>query len=171
MTRPAFDYFIDDEIARKGFEQASSAVLIDRWIPLVKFWIPGEPKAQPRVKAARVGVFVRMYTPNNADEWKGQIERFAGPFKPETPYDFPVRLDATFYFNRPETLKKSTSPRDPVPHTVRPDTDNLAKALMDKLVQMRFLADDKIVFDGRVRKYYAPMFGQPGAMVTISRVP
>ena len=171
MTRPAHDYGVDDALAAKGFEQAKAAVLIDRWAPLLKFWIPGEPQAQPRAKAARVGGFVRVYTPATADNWKRNIEIYSKPFQPDSPYDCPLRVDVIYFFSRPEYLLRPDSPRDPIPHPQKPDRDNCDKALLDTLTGLKFWKDDKQVFDGRIRKYYVPLFGQPGALVTISRVP
>lgn len=137
----------------------------------VTFRVGGEPKAQPRVKAARVGGFVRMYTPKTADDWKGQIADAVRPFLPSTPHEGPVRITHAFRFPRPKShLKKSggltsSAPRE---HTSKPDCDNLIKALWDTLTSEGFWKDDSQVVSETTTKEYAEG-SEPGVTVTISR--
>jgi Holliday junction resolvase RusA-like endonuclease len=45
------------------------------------------------------------------------------------------------------------------PHTVRPDKDNLEKAVLDCLVKAGILADDSLVYDGSFQKVWAERGG------------
>lgn len=51
------------------------------------------------------------------------------------------------------------------PHTSRPDLDNLAKGLIDRLVALRFMEDDGQIAQLTLSKFWS---SNPGIQVTIS---
>jgi Holliday junction resolvase RusA-like endonuclease len=68
-------------------------------------------------------------------------------------------LDLTFILPRPKNLMRKSHPEGRIPHTKRPDRDNLVKVTQDGLSAAGFWVDDVQVFDGRVAKYYAERGG------------
>lgn len=134
---------------------------------VIKFKVFGTPKAQPRVKAMRAGAFVRMYTPGSANDWKQAIAAAALLHRPETPITGPVSVNSTFYFTRPKRLMRKIDPDGEIPHTTKPDRDNLDKAVLDALTGLGFWRDDCQVWDGSPRKLYAPKDGVGHAVIEI----
>lgn len=144
----------------------------------------GPPKGQPRVKATRRGAFVRMYTPDTADEMKDGIRRLAveamarGEWQHTTG---PVEVVITAYFPRPashfwrvrgtDVLKQGA----PTYHTQKPDADNVAKAVMDAIGPHGswpgVWADDKQVASLIVGKCFASPGNGPSVEVSVTRLP
>ena len=130
----------------------------------ITFQADGEPKAQPRPRAfaKRFGTVVtaRIYTPGTAEAWKSQIAIAARPHVPKEPLLGPIRVDVTFWFPRPSnhyrTGKFAGQLKEDAPrfHTVKPDRDNLDKALLDCLCLVGFFRDDSQVVGGEIWKLY-----------------
>jgi len=152
----------------------------------ISFFATGEPIGQPRPRAfaKRFGdtYTARIYTPGTAEAWKGIMALAAGPHRPAVPLLGPIRVDATFWFPRPlshyRTGKFAGQLRDNAPkfHEVKPDRDNLDKALLDTLKTLGFFRDDSQVVGGELWKLYVTGPGQslfgargvPGADIKIS---
>jgi Holliday junction resolvase RusA-like endonuclease len=137
----------------------------------IQFTVTGTPKAQPRARAfARKfgNVYsARIYDSGTAEGWKGDIALAARPFVPPAPFTGPIIVDVDFLFPRPKSLMRRKDPEGEIPHTAKPDRDNLDKALLDCLKTLGFFIDDSQVFDGRPRKFYVSKTGRPGARVTV----
>lgn len=147
----------------------------------IEFDVSGIPKAQPRPRAfaRRMGsqVFVRAYDPGTAEAWKCAIAMAAKPYLAEVPTEanglkptsIPVQLGLWFYLPRPKAhWRPDMTLRDWAPevHTGKPDSDNLAKAVLDALTTLGFWQDDSQVWALRVEKRYA--FGNgPGLRVRV----
>jgi Holliday junction resolvase RusA-like endonuclease len=88
-------------------------------------FVAGMPKAQPRPRMAKTG---HMYNPPSADVWKILIKAaFRKVISTDAkPISGPVKLDIRFLFYRAEVPKDVL-----LPHTSKPDRDNLEKAVMD----------------------------------------
>jgi Holliday junction resolvase RusA-like endonuclease len=132
---------------------------VDKELKEYSLFVPGIPKAQPRPRMTRAG---HAYNPETAKGWKRAIQAAFLPHCGKT-LDEPVRLEVWFYMPRPKSIKKTT---DFVPHTKKPDGDNLLKAVMDALTDIKIWRDDSLVFYHAVTKCYA--YDQPGARITIS---
>ena len=144
----------------------------------------GPPKGQPRAKATRRGAFVRMYTPDTADEMKDGIRRLAveamaaGKWQHTTG---PVEVVITAYFPRPASHFRRVRGTDvlkdgqPVYHDQKPDADNAAKAVMDALGPHGSWPgvwdDDKRVAVLTVVKAYAPPGNGPRVEVSVTHLP
>jgi Holliday junction resolvase RusA-like endonuclease len=134
---------------------------------IAAFDVQGEPKGQPRPRAFSRGGHAAVYDPGTAEGWKGAIALAARPFLPAEPLDCPLRCDIAFFFPRPKRLMRAKDPDGPIPHTTKPDKDNLEKAVLDTLTQIRFWKDDALVYDGHVVKFYAAKGARPGACIQI----
>lgn len=128
----------------------------------ISFFVPGDPKAQPRPKAfaRRFGDkwHARVYDPHTAESWKSQIAIAAKDFVPFPALLGPICLTLEFYMPRPKShFRSNGDPKESAPccHIGKPDLDNLDKAVMDCLTQLGFWADDSQVFRKRSTKWYA----------------
>jgi Holliday junction resolvase RusA-like endonuclease len=125
---------------------------------ILQFWVPGVPKAQPRVKACRRGNHAGVYDPGTADEWKKLVGAGALAHWNRAQFLGPLKLVLLFgmqrpkaHFNRHGDVKPGVS----VWHQSKPDADNLAKAVMDALTQLKVWVDDSQVVRLDVGKIYA----------------
>lgn len=140
----------------------------------ISFFVAGEPKAQPRVKAARIGGFVRMYTPPTAEPWKKLVREAARAAIPGQLCG-PLNLGLRFYFERPKShLKKdgslTTEGAKFIQHTKKPDADNLAKAVMDAMTDASVWVDDDLIISLYISKSWTTP-GNPteGCSVLVSQ--
>lgn len=146
----------------------------------LRFWIPGDPKGQPRPRAfaRRMGArFVaRMYDSDAADVWKAavdaQLVEIARTHSIE-PFAGRCSMILQFYFQRPKShLRTSGAVKDsaPGPHTSKPDLDNLAKLVLDRITRNgRFWGDDAQVDMLAIGKEWAKAGEAGGVLVTIRR--
>ena len=133
----------------------------------IKIQVNEVPKAQPRAKATSRGGYVRMYTPDTADDWKKAVKDalliYTGLDKKG-----PVALEASFYLPRPQSLNRKKDPDDWFPHVKKPDLDNLVKSTMDAITNTNVWHDDSQVYVLVARKVYVPKGGEPHANITIA---
>lgn len=125
---------------------------------IASFFVTGEPKAQPRVKAYIRGSRAGVYTPGSANEWKERIRMEAlKPDNAKLDQPGPYEVFLTFWLPRPKShmnskgLPKASAPKFP---TGKPDVDNLAKAVMDVLKDTGVLVEDAQVVTLLVTKLY-----------------
>lgn len=136
---------------------------------MIEFFVPGVPKAQPRQyrfakKLPDGRVIARAITPNTAENWKNQVATAAQHLIPAQPIPGAIYLTLAFQMPRPKAhfTKKGLRPAAPVPHTSKPDCDNLGKAVMDALSVLQFWGDDAQVCQLYITKRYDE---QPGCRV------
>jgi Holliday junction resolvase RusA-like endonuclease len=150
------------------------------WKLFCCFEVYGDPVAQPRPRAVARKIDVideqgrieekwkaRNYDSGTTEGWKMLITAAASRHRPAQPFEVPVRAHLTFLFARPERLMKPGVPDGLIPHTVKPDRDNLDKAVLDALTQVGMWRDDCQVCGGKVEKYYHTRGGRPGVVCII----
>ena len=143
------------------------------WIRVASFWVPGEPVGQPRHRSTSTG---RMYTPNPKRKdgsrpvaaWRDAIAAHATT--PTDPLAPPIRVDMTFFLPRPKRLMTKLSTLDPLPHTSKPDIDNLTKLVLDVMTRKEWWRDDAVVCEGLYSKYYHAKDMPPGAYIVVYRL-
>ncbi len=149
----------------------------------IQLTVPGEPVGQPRHKCRAVRARMRggrwcwmgqAYMPERVKDepvyeavalFKKRIRRAAEVAGlPARPWTGPVALTLEIYFSRPQRLLEPNSPRSEIPHTVKPDADNVLKAVMDALNGLLW-KDDAQVYDPHPRKWYAALGCGPGIIL------
>lgn len=132
----------------------------------IEFFVPGEPKAQPRPRAfaRKFGNkwMARVYDAGTAEGWKSLIAASAKKYIPQQPIDGAVILTILFAMPRPKYHYRSNGmlkDTAPVMHQSRPDLDNLEKAVMDALTQLGFWNDDAQVAWKHTNKVYGMIAG------------
>lgn len=133
------------------------------------FTVPGEPVAQPRVKAVHRGGYTRVYTPAKAKPYKDAIRMVALGHWRNPPCSGAVVVRIDFLFSRPKSItwKRRAMPRRP--HIKKPDLDNLAKAVLDALNGLVFFDDSQVV-RLVLNKGYAAGGEEPHTLITITEV-
>lgn len=144
-------------------------------------FIYGDPKGQPRARAfaRRMGAkhVARMYDSDVADAWKQAMdlgidrELRAHPVTLDPTGAFDCAL--TFFFRRPKShygkgghVKASA----PVCHVSKPDADNLAKLVLDRITRGgRIWRDDSQVARLKVEKFWAITEARIGLYVSVKR--
>lgn len=138
----------------------------------VKFTIPGQPVGKGRPKFSTVCGHVNTYTPAKTANYEAlvkygyQIQCRGFKFEKKVPLD--VRIIAYFGIPTSVSKKKAKMMREHVIRPVaKPDTDNVAKVLLDALNGIAYYDDAQIV-DMQVRKFYDE---NPRVVVTIRDIP
>lgn len=149
---------------------------------MFKLIVKAAPVAQPRPRATTRGQHASMYSPT-------RVKRVSGTFAhPIVAYKEAVRaaavlagfnecnllqsalrVDCCFVFPRPQTLRLKKSPKGRIPHVIKPDRDNLDKAVLDSLTGLVW-TDDCLVQSGLIEKWYVAIGEEPHVLVVISRV-
>ncbi len=84
------------------------------------------------------------------------------------PRHAPVRVVISFFYPYRKSEKKSVvKTGNIIPHTSKPDLDNLCKGTADVLTRCGFWNDDSQIFDIRLTKAYSP---NPGINLQITAV-
>ena len=146
------------------------------WKRIASVWVPGSPQAQPRTKAMTIDGMTRMYTPDPKRKdgskpvgtWRQMVQCYAAGRGPREPLDCAIKVDIAFFMPRTKALLKNSSPLDPIPHTVKPDKDNLEKLILDELTKLGWWVDDSRVCAGLTTKHYHARDMKPGAMISVS---
>jgi Holliday junction resolvase RusA-like endonuclease len=107
----------------------------------------------------RVGGFARLADKPELVAAKAMLDSLLLPHQPAAPIVGPVRLTLAFTWPWRASESQRIRAQGAVPHTSRPDADNAAKTIVDRLVALRFLEDDARVCDLRVTKWWGSVPG------------
>ena len=137
------------------------------------FWIPGQPigKARARVFRNRHTGKCHGVTPAKTRAWEdAAILVMRMQWRGRAPALSPVYLRIEAIFDPPKKLADVCRLGSGyVPHTAKPDWDNVGKAVSDALQKAGVIRDDSQVHSGSINKHYAcPDSPAPGVYVTIS---
>jgi len=109
------------------------------------------PIGKGRPRASGKGGHVRMYTPDKTRAWEKEFVEIAQEAVGEITLDEPLQVAIVAVFPRVKRLKAGAR----VPHTVKPDVDNVTKIVLDGLQAAGIIADDKLVYSLKVECWYA----------------
>lgn len=144
----------------------------------------GRPRPVPVAMMGRRGKYVgRMVHPRGraagkkyekawarANAWDKAVQDACIGMAPAEPWTGPISLEITAFFERPQRLMARKHPDGPILHDVKPDRDNIDKAVMDSLKRAGMFTDDSQVCDGAVRKRYAARGCAPGVVIIAERM-
>lgn len=151
----------------------------------LKLFIIGIPVPQGRPRttcarcplaiAAKKGVrgygrpFAHIYDPPNSKEWKKDVTLQAISVKNREKWqtierEIPVYMNITFYMPKPKSCPKSR-----IWPTVKPDLDNVEKAIKDALNGVLYV-DDAQVCEVHKKKVYCQNGQEPGVMIELRPV-
>lgn len=133
-----------------------------------EFTVPGNPKGQPRPRAARIGNFTRVYDPEEARSRKADIAAFAHAAGVR-PIAGPVEVGIVALFPRPKRLMRKRDNDCWILAECKPDADNVAKSVCDALIGVAY-ADDASVAVLRCEKYYHAKGGVPATRITVRSI-
>jgi Holliday junction resolvase RusA-like endonuclease len=140
---------------------------------MIRFTVPTVPIAQPRQRTrgfidgagrARVQNFTPTKHPVNS--FKAAVQLAASQVYSGPPLEGPVSLSLVFVFPRPGRLIWKKRPMPRLPHTSRPDIENIGKAVFDSLTGTLFRDDAQIVA-AALEKTYAAGDEQPHVEVEV----
>lgn len=130
------------------------------------FNIPGKIQAKQRPRFN--GKFA--YTPKETVNYENWVKAcYLEKYRNEKPFEKALEVNIIAFFEIPKSVskkKKEQMLNNEIYPTTKPDTDNIAKSILDSLNGIAYL-DDKQVVDLRVRKQYAEV---PSVSVWISEV-
>jgi Holliday junction resolvase RusA-like endonuclease len=125
------------------------------WYSKPTLYIHQSPIGAPRPRARKAGGFARVYNPPEYTAWKTAAANDLKAYWKHEPINGGfVNLAINVYFKRPKTLMRKKDPTAPIFHNKRPDADNVAKAIIDAMVDAGVMTDDKFVVQLTIRKYY-----------------
>lgn len=121
-----------------------------------EFVVETVPKGKARPRFTRIGSQVRTYTPKATQDYEWTITQEyinQGGDRFDYPY---LEVDITAYFPIPKSTRKADRllmESEKVPYNHKPDTDNIAKCVLDALNDVAY-EDDKQIVILRISKYY-----------------
>jgi Holliday junction resolvase RusA-like endonuclease len=130
----------------------------------IEITVYGNPVPQGRPRFARVGKFVRTYDPKESVAWKDSVKLQAISILRDNYPEWQlikgaISLNCQFALMRPPSVSVK---KRPLP-TVKPDLDNLLKAVKDALKGIVWV-DDSQVTTVTANKIYSE---QPGVVIRV----
>lgn len=108
---------------------------------------------------------MRFFTKKKVRQSENFLAALLSMYAPDVPFSEPVVVEAKWTFPwRKSERQRTVNAGVPIPHTSRPDLDNLEKNLLDVLTRLRFWTDDSLVFDKHTTKFWGP---KPGIDIRI----
>lgn len=135
-----------------------SPLLRDGLKPSLEFTLLIEPKPKKSPLVTRRGFAV---THPQTRAYQDALRRLSLQFKPKEPFKGALSVDTHFIIKAPQRVKSSKE--YPI---VRPDNDNLIKALLDPLNGL-FWSDDSIIVEHTVKKMYDLVDKRPRIYIAI----
>ena len=120
---------------------------------MLTFRVDGEPVPQPRPRVAHGRAYVPKSHPIHA--YRMTVAIVARTLWYQPLLKGPVGVDLEFFLARPQRLTWKTRPMVAEWHTGKPDSDNLAKAILDSLLGVVIEDDDQVCRLSVVKRYAA----------------
>lgn len=131
--------------------------------------IPGDPVGKGRPRASIVGhARFRMRTPEKTAKWEAYAAAWMAQKWSGDALRCPVTVSIKAVFARPKSKMWKTKPTPRLPHTARPDADNVAKAVCDSLEKAGILHNDSQACRLTISKWVASGHEQPHVSVTVA---
>ena len=130
-------------------------------IPIAKgrhqSYVPTDSRGMPYRSKTTGRIVIQQFSPKRTKVWEKDIIKQVGFLLPEIPWDGPIRCDREYVFPRTQKLMtKKWLAIDFILHTVKPDQDNLDKALWDSLKGLFSRGDQQICAGSHIKRYARP---------------
>lgn len=110
----------------------------------ITFNIPGKPFGKQRPRATARGGFARVYTPQETVSFERQVGVIARQLF-DHPITGPVRIAVIATFAPAASWsKRKVAALVGQPHTQKPDSDNIVKAIKDSLNRIAWVDDSQV---------------------------
>lgn len=122
----------------------------------VKFCVLGEPKGKGRPRVSTRNGFARAYTPKDTANYENLV-RYTYQSDVGVMLQGDITARITAYFPIPKSVSKKQRQMmldKMIPHTKKPDCDNIAKIILDSLNEVAY-SDDKQIYRIVVEKWYS----------------
>lgn len=123
----------------------------------VYFDVYGEPFAKQRPRARRVGNFVNIYTPPETKKYEEKVRKEYKKIYGNRILDGDITVEVEGFFTIPKSANKSQKNlmlEGKIPHTKKPDCDNMAKVCLDALNGIAY-HDDAAITNLIISKKYS----------------
>ncbi len=123
----------------------------------VNFTIPGKPFGKQRPRVVSRGGFARAYTPKETVNYENLVKISYNVSVGNTKLEGPIEASVTAYFPIAKSVSKKKHEllsQETTPALTKPDTDNIAKVVLDPLNNIAY-NDDSQVYKLNVEKYYS----------------
>lgn len=122
----------------------------------INFIVQGKVQAKQRPRFNRYSG--KTYTPNETIAYENWVKTcYLEKYRGQKPLEKPLKVKIIAYYEVPRSAskkKKLQMLHNEIFPTIKPDTDNIAKSILDSLNGIAYL-DDKQVVKLEVEKYYA----------------
>lgn len=137
---------------------------------MIQITIPGQPQGKGRARAFVRNGSVGHYTPAKTRSYEGVITTLAmEAMQGRAPSQRPIRMEMVCLFEVPQSWpqwKREAALRGEIVPTVKPDRDNVEKAVKDALNGVVWRDDCQIVADAKSSSYSET----PAVIVTVWEV-
>jgi len=123
----------------------------------VSFTIPGKPFGKQRPRVVNRGGFAKAYTPKETVNYENLVKISYNIATGNSKLEGPVEASITAYFPIAKSVskkKREILSQETIPALIKPDTDNIAKIILDPLNNIAY-NDDSQVYKLNVEKYYS----------------
>jgi Holliday junction resolvase RusA-like endonuclease len=113
----------------------------------VEFFLPCVPPttSHHHKRIVKMGRFARLADRPELQAAKHTLDALLQPFRPPAPLTGPLSLSLRYEWPWRASETKAARAAGRQPRTTKPDLDNLAKTITDRLVCQRFIADDQLI--------------------------
>ena len=122
----------------------------------ISFFVPGNPFAKQRPRARKIGRFISVYTPNETKKYEEKVRIEYNKWYRDSKLENDLTVDIEGIFSIPKSTPKkyiSDMVSGIIPHTSKPDCDNMAKICLDALNGVCYDDDSQITNLNISKKY------------------
>lgn len=137
----------------------------------IKFTVYGEPVAKGRPRFARMGNFIKAFTPKKTIDAENDFKLQSLQYKPVTPTEMPLKIEILIFRAIPVSFskkKQEQAANGEIRPITKPDCDNYAKLILDAMNGI-FFSDDSQVISLNIEKYYSREPRVEVSIVEVSR--
>ena len=123
------------------------------------------PKGRPRFSRRSGHVYTTKKTRDAESTLKTKINLYKIENSLEMIFE-PIDISITFFLRRPKYMSTKKYPDEKIPHTKKPDLDNLTKTVLDSLNGI-LIGDDSQIYRCQTIKYYTAKNENPKTIIEV----